>query len=257
MKPALPIVLLFGQAGVGKDSSANCIKELYGEENVFVTANALPLKMLVKSIFGFSDEQLFGPSEMRNHVDVAYSAASKWGRQWYVPLGAPYLVNSQIALSLYTWAKTNVEAPDDMIVGLANKASDILFRYSLEAGGLSPRVVLQTVGTEFGRELDRNVWIRQSIGASIKALETDKALAVITDGRFRNEVVAIRRAGAVVLKINGTTTVTSQHASETEVNQVPQSLIDYNVLNEKTGFEELKRQLDVVCYPIISARFIP
>lgn len=122
---------------------------------------AATLKECARTVFGFSDEQLYGPSEAREKVDP------RWG--------------------------------------------------------LSPRHVLQQWGTEFGRALHRDVWVRahmERIAACERLLTTSAAksqiIYVSPDLRFENELDAFLEAGGHVWFLDrpSTTRDGRPHASE-------------------------------------------
>jgi len=66
------IIGLTGKAGSGKDTAANYLKQKYGIQPI---AFAAELKRIVKDLFDFSDEQIYGPSEKRNEPDPRYPRA--------------------------------------------------------------------------------------------------------------------------------------------------------------------------------------
>lgn len=57
------IIVLSGEAGAGKDSTANVLVSQHGF-TLFSLAG--PLKRFAQDMFGFTDEQLYGPSHARN-----------------------------------------------------------------------------------------------------------------------------------------------------------------------------------------------
>ena len=81
-------------------------------------------------------------------------------------------------------------------------------------GGKSPRFVMQTLGTEWGRKLiDENLW------ASIAKREICNAISagvnvVVDDCRFENEATAIREIGGEIVEIYGRGGIVSGHESE-------------------------------------------
>jgi len=58
-----------GNAGAGKDEAA---KRLIQEHGFVPLAFADPMKRIIKEVYAFSDDQLWGPSEMRNQPDQRY-----------------------------------------------------------------------------------------------------------------------------------------------------------------------------------------
>lgn len=76
---------------------------------------------------------------------------------------------------------------------------------------LTAREVMQMVGTDMFRTMQKNVWS----DATIRKIQKDKApLSIIADCRFPNEVEAVKNAGGIVIKLTRNPH-NSNHASET------------------------------------------
>lgn len=107
--------------------------------------------------------------------------------------------------------------------------------------GKSPRQLLQSLGTEWGRGMVRDdlwVWI-----AIRTALSSERV--VLTDVRFPNEAEAVRAAGGVIWKIVRDSYVclsadTARHASEAGI---PRELVDLTIYNNGT-LEALEGTVD-------------
>lgn len=82
---------------------------------------------------------------------------------------------------------------------------------SSHLNGKSPRVAMQTLGSEWGRDcIDRDLWVDTEMDAT-----RDLPRVVFDDVRFSNEVAAIRKAGGMVVRVMRPGTVNvSAHASE-------------------------------------------
>jgi hypothetical protein len=113
---------------------------------------------------------------------------------------------------------------------------------------LTAREVLQIVGTDMFRAMQKNVWSNTTIRTILK----DKLdVALIADCRFPNEVDVIKNAGGIVIKLTRNP-YNSSHASEmaldpdkydpshfdlvidnTNVNITEQNKLIYNFLQEK------------------------
>jgi hypothetical protein len=61
-------ICLVGKAGVGKDTVA----DYFVQKDFIKIALADDLKRLAKQIYGFSNDQLWGPSELRNAPDIRF-----------------------------------------------------------------------------------------------------------------------------------------------------------------------------------------
>lgn len=67
--------------------------------------------------------------------------------------------------------------------------------------GQSPRQMLQTLGTEWGRDtVHQEIWVRKAIQQAIPHLAVGRSV-VITDVRFDNEAKAVIDAGGEVWKV--------------------------------------------------------
>lgn len=114
--------------------------------------------------------------------------------------------------------------------------------------GTSPRRLLQTLGTEWGRgTLGDDIWIKnlfRRIDAYSAAI--GRASFVVTDVRFANEAQAIRERGGHILEIvrptplSGVPDEARRHSSEAGV---PNELIDVSIVND-TDLSGLLERVD-------------
>ena len=107
----------------------------------------------------------------------------------------------------------------------------------IPALGKSPRQLMQTLGTEWGRQcVGENVWV---VLAKAKLLEKGAGM-VISDVRFENEAAWVRRIGGRVLHVRRETNVeVSPHASEGGVAMGEGDAIIHN----NSTVEELQNQV--------------
>lgn len=99
--------------------------------------------------------------------------------------------------------------------------------------GRSPRSLLQTLGTEWGREsVHQEIWVRRAMRRAGDVLAAGGHVA-ITDVRFVNEAEAIRAAGGAVWRVcrpaAGLAGETARHSSEAGI---PDGLIDLTIRND-------------------------
>lgn len=83
-------------------------------------------------------------------------------------------------------------------------------------GGKSPRYAMQTLGTEWGRDLMyKNIWVDRLIAKAQKAA----GIVVVDDVRFPNEIEAIRENGGIVAWIERVSIYEDgdEHSSETSI----------------------------------------
>lgn len=145
--------------------------------------------------------------------------------------------------------------------GSSHRRNEPDTRYRMASGEfLTPRRALQVLGTEFGRTMDPDVWVRLALrmAAEVESgwvyqpnLGVPKGLryasipagVVIPDVRFRNEVGAINRAGGKVWKVvrdgAGLEGEAGLHASEQELGRIPGSEFAAALDNNGT-LEELR-----------------
>jgi hypothetical protein len=142
---------------------------------------------------------------------------------------------------------------------------------------LSPRVIMQRIGTEVGRSIHPDTWIkhtlnnirsaadgagfveRDDIGRRFNRIPPPVAstLWVVTDVRFPNEADAIRAIGGCVVKVVRPSlgVSTDEHPSETSVDLIE---ADVNIINDGT-LNDLRDQvteaLNLHTVESVSARF--
>jgi hypothetical protein len=99
--------------------------------------------------------------------------------------------------------------------------------------GKTPRYAMQTVGTEWGRNLfGDDLWVKSTLSKA-QALMAQGQSVVIDDMRFTNEADAIRSAGGEIIRIirAGAPKPSATHASEGELNSYH---VDHQVSNDST-----------------------
>lgn len=101
---------------------------------------------------------------------------------------------------------------------------------------LSAREVMQIVGTDMFRNMQKNVWSEATIR---KILRDKPTLALIADCRFPNEVDAVKACDGVVIKLNRNP-YNSDHASEVALdeNLYDQSNFDLVINNQTLSVNE-------------------
>jgi hypothetical protein len=230
------ILMLAGNAGVGKDTVA---KEIAVKvPSTHMISQAEPIKEAVRQL-GATQEQLYGPSEARN-TPISFN---KGVLETY-SLDGPdtdYYAH-QICKKFAADGLGDLKHFHPVRKWLTNP------KYVYQ--GVTVRSLLQTLGTECGRNnIHPDIWINLAINRAYGLLRTEN-LVVITDGRFRNEILNVRKNGGKVVKI-----VTNKppnmakmtHQSELELASIPDFWYDAVVENnfelppEKTAQKILYR----------------
>lgn len=232
------IIVLCGVRGSGKNTIADILVRDHG---FFDEAFANPLKAMVKHAFpAFTDDDLYGPSKNREREYERY------------PLTSCPWCGGGILYDKYDSDGTRMKDRDGHRRCMSDPDHDWLPEF------VSPRLALQTLGTEWGRRLYTNVWI----DAAFERIQKERAVRdvvytgapapslprptswVITDGRFFNEVRRSRELGAMVVKLTrGLTDSKDTHASEAEFRSIPDKEFDLVFNNALLTLEELPREV--------------
>lgn len=240
----LPIILLCGAAGSGKDTVGAYLADNFG---AVLVSQADPMKRFAQKVFGFTDQQLWGPSEFRNAAD---------------PATHDLACRLRIAGTFAEVLRENEVL--DQVISRTKDREDLLGRWfdgiyaKMKAGPVSPRLVLQTFGTEFGREIDPNMWSQYSIVTSRQLVHggwdysRTQGLYLrpgfggypfvgILDGRFRNEILNVKSEGGITILLtrpahDGKADIggVKGHASEVQLDGTPTHFFDFILPNDKT-----------------------
>lgn len=126
----------------------------------------------------------------------------------------------------------------------------------------TPRMILQHIGTEGCRRVDSAVWVKFALRQAARHLEghgtAPVKLVAITDCRFRSEADAVWKAGGEVWRIRRPSTDNSAqglagHASETEMDTIPDSLFQNVIVNDGT-LDHFRVKVDAALARFTSAR---
>lgn len=265
------IVGILGEAGSGKDTAGKMLVEHHG---YYSLALADPIKVFCQWMFGWSAEQLWGPSELRNEPDhdLPFYRCPSCGFHW--PDTAMAVVEAEM------------EKKDCFICPICygQRVPDEW------RSDLSPRFALQDLGTEWARYFNKRCHIDFAIKRAklvtsmglpydplwhviprevLKQRLTERAYkdaqprvmiddkigwssstnsVYISDCRFRNEVQLVQEAGGKVFRIyrdqreDNTTTGMPGHASEMEQREIADSEVDGIIHNHGT-LEQLQETI--------------
>lgn len=246
---ATPILLINGQAGSGKDTVAALIKQY--TKNTVCIAQADPMKRFAKMVFGFTEYQLWGPSEARNAPDERFDSPQMWAE-----------AESALVYRSGAWIRDVLPQLNDEQQEAAYQALLKWFMNLRDTHAdrqLTPRYTLQTLGTEWGRDFSRDMWVDYAIRTartllnggydydrSTGLIKTEHGIpdfVVITDGRFVNELLIIKREGAVSINVVNPVDTDDAvkveaagvkgHRSESELKMIPQHFFDIILRNDK------------------------
>lgn len=244
----MKLIAFTGNIGVGKD----CCASILAEQGWVVVALADKIKQLAAKIFLFNEETLFGPSHKRNAVDIRGKNPAYWQSTFF--RAGEY---SQTLRSLFDYAPEPL--PD-----VAEAFRDILTLLASEPEKFSARRVLQLIGTEWGRTIWPEVWIRAlhntitkiAVGYGYSRVnglyplnEPMIPIGVTTsDCRFPNEVTAINSWGGQAYWVDASkrcprdmSIEANRHASEADFATFDAPLS--GIVDNNGTHEDLKRQV--------------
>jgi hypothetical protein len=240
------IIGISGLAGSGKDFIADLLVQ---DHNFIKIALADPIKRVCKDIFDFSDEQLWGPSEMRNKEDKRYWTGERDDGFLAKEKAKSMLLSNRIAEGRQHLTILEEEIYEECKIYL------------------TPRRALQQLGTQWGRDCYPNVWIDYTLRLADKLLSGGHLYnqkiglqedmynsctgVVISDCRFKNEMEAIKKKGGKLIRVTRDCTKpladnASLHLSETEQQSIPNSYFDYIIENNHVGLDPLKKLLNKI-----------
>lgn len=247
-----PVILMSGKAGSGKDTVAEMLCDSFGNAQRIALAD--PLKRFAHNVLGMEVEVLWGPSELRSKEYLVDDLDHRFRE---------YVGTNTCAFWCDDVAQATGKTYDEVQAYLCAWFTTFVAPAGSEGKKITARSVLQTLGTEFGRNIDSDVWVKMAKFAADDLLagrgvydRTEGVLCrdggrtdvvVITDGRFRNEVLAVNSWGGATIKIwnpkaTGLTGEAGKHASETEQDTIPDWWFTATLMNKKEdGLEALKR----------------
>jgi hypothetical protein len=99
---------------------------------------------------------------------------------------------------------------------------------NVEGFNFTWREAAQTLGTEWGRSLDENIWVKLTMAK----LDPNKNY-VFSDVRFDNEAKAIRNAGGSNILLLGRSADLGGNSTHASEQGITHELIRYNILNTR------------------------
>jgi hypothetical protein len=250
------ILGLKGQARVGKNTVAEMV---CARRNGVEVAQADPFKRFVAKVFGFTEAQLWGDlrdepdprgaATVLHHADIDFRLGGHVAAflQELLPYMSALVPEAHASLERWLFALGEVHCAYNII---------------------TPRIVLQTLGTEWGRKnLSPTVWHDIAIAYAKKLLSGGWTysrtagmayvpdfpgydIVVISDIRFRNEMIGVTAIGGKLLEIVDPLVHAAEygvagHPSERQQKGVPAWWSNLVLVNDKRdGLEALGKKVD-------------
>jgi len=266
------IVGISGQMGSGKDTVAAHLVE---HHDYLQMALADPIKRLGKYVFAFTNEQLWGPSECRNAVDDRYtlceirSSNTKFG-PGLTTKGLAKVCDGGWLIAAKALLEYGPEWLEEVLPDRdVNEEMKILCKAFASLGHkypeLSPRVMLQYFGTEWGRDREHGIWVKCLFRNATKVLKghgyrRDVGVGglsygsgvIVSDIRFKDELEAFKDVGGKLIRIHRKETDEdaakigiSCHPSEQEQKEFKDDMFDVIIQNNGSLKELLKNVDDI------------
>jgi hypothetical protein len=149
-----------------------------------------------------------------------------------------------LATPLKEFVQRSFNLSHDQLYGTQEQKATIDPRYNV-----SPRWLLQRIGTEGGRSLGELFWVKQCLN---QILADAPALAVIDDVRFVDESLAIRANQGTIIRLHPprqhvgleTPELVADHVSEQEWRRVE---ADFEIIPNQRSIFELNYQINQIC----------
>ena len=251
------IIGIVGFAQTGKDLIANILSDTIKAQRI---AFADPVKRVVRDIFEFSEEQLWGTQTQKESPDLRYPRSSHdWDPERYYSQKDYGFRRKCLCCGL-------VASHDDVTGGMVAKCY------------LTPRYAMKKVGTEGARASWDPIWVKKALDdagrvqegytytkqwgveppiklptyvlrvggeeAEIPAPDRPERHVVFPDTRFIDEVEGILDNGGRVYRVKrtGYDRPAFNHPSETEQLQIPDARLHGVIYNDSTP-EDLEIKL--------------
>lgn len=219
----MKLIGISGKAGAGKDEVAKMLQHLLHRPDVSYETFKTLIHSKKYQIKKFADK-------LKDIVCLILNCTREQleDRQFKeTPLGVEWRVFKHTL-------NNSIISPREMSIqhGLHNGLRDCFY----EQIDLTPRLLLQLLGTECGRQIIHpNIWVN-----SLFADFTVDSKWIISDLRFPNEFDAIKERGGIIFRVNRKGFEnTGNHESETALDN---HVFDYTIENN-SSLEQLKRDM--------------
>lgn len=270
------IIGITGQAGAGKDEVAGRLVQKHDYTQLSL---ADPMKRFGLNVFGFDVIQLWGPSSARNTFDPGFNECNiRSSGVTFEPGCNLASVKRQCDPG---WGDAAVRLADhgpEFVAGVIEdpeareEALRMLYFWFGSLGHhyaeLSPRIMLQQLGTQWGREVcGDNIWIDKLLANAERILAGESYTReegftgernppasgiVVSDVRFANELERVKAVDGKIVRITRKSADRkakklgfANHASESEQKTFTDDQFDAVLTNEGT-LPELYAAVDVV-----------
>jgi ABC-type oligopeptide transport system ATPase subunit len=244
-------IAVLGLSGAGKTTIGQMITDIVGDAACMISF-AEPLKAFAGKVFDFTHDQLWGPTESRNAPDPRFQGEAR----------VETIKTVQHNYETHRDAWLNDVLPPNVDRNLAAANLDVWFVQTILREPLTPRYVLQTLGTDWGRKTHDRVWSLRGVRVANLVLEngypydsprysTPCNVVVVSDLRFLNEAEDWTTAGGEIWLverpgldegITGSAGVAKHVSEEEQKNPEMKRFISQVIVNDGT-LDELRKKI--------------
>lgn len=261
-----------GIAGSGKDTAADFLVKNFGFTKL---SFADVLKRIVQEVFDFSEEQLWGPSNMRSMPDPRYTmkegkglnlssrvvlqSIGTWGRSLYQDIWVEYTL--RVANQLLVNSELDYSSKKGLFPSGAKK---VIAKAQLEIdSSWNPKQINLFQNNDFVLEVGMNINVLEESGDYCLVEYKGKKFwvgrmwlnyiqpgVVISDVRYRNEFDAIKNNEGTLIRIKrpgaGLKGKSAVHSSEKEQLTIQDEEFDFIIDNSGTLSDLEKRVGEII-----------
>jgi len=218
------IIGISGKIGSGKDTFASMFRH-HSEYSWEIKKFAYKLKQIVSLLTNIPIEEL-EKEEVKNAP-----LNENWRRWFFVNNGIDHDgIFKDFTYPDYFASEDEAKKNHKYLVEISGEG-----KYRIESEVLTPRKILQILGTEAGRDLIHpQIWVN-----CLFADLHENSNWLITDVRFPNEAKAIKDNGGILIRINRKSDKISNHPSETSLDNysdwdfIVDNIYDLNYLEQQ------------------------
>lgn len=207
------MIVLCGKRNSGKNYIAELLRQELGPDiPISIRAFADPIKNIVNKYFNVPVINLWGPSPLRDKIP------DKWKN-----------IDEEL-----NGAKWKLEtSPNTKEIRVLRECFEHIYHFYKETPPYqtnpTPRELLKHIGQRFRQEFGPDYWFNKV------AEPVEKGLVIITDGRFENEILPIKKGGGLIIKIiRPNNLFLDSHITETSLDSIQESLFDKIFVNLPT-----------------------
>lgn len=191
--PHTLFIVLSGKKQTGKDTAATFITKLLqgSGKRVVISAFAEPLKRMCIEILGLNRAEVYGTDAQKNALSHIM-----WD-------GFPLDIRLKYSKEYVGYDPGR------------GSSIEIRSQWLPRTGPMTNREVLQVMGTDIFREIYGDVWAKAPFNADWK----DTDVVILADCRFPNEKKVTEDAGGIIIRLERSTGLNDNHASETALDE--------------------------------------